>query len=68
MNESAAWVATDSGLLKYDKLRGYWRLFTTEDGLLDNRCHQLLLDGDFIWIVTDKGITEFYWNSPQRSD
>ncbi|RMH79014.1 MAG: hypothetical protein D6681_19585 [Calditrichaeota bacterium] len=67
-DEEAVWVATRHGLLKYDRVRGYWRLYTTEDGLLHNNCHQLLLDGDYIWIANDAGITQFYWNNPNRSD
>jgi hypothetical protein len=46
----------------------YWKLFTTEDGLLDNFCYRLLLDGDYIWIATASGITRFYWNNPDRID
>ena len=68
VNDAAVWVATQEGLLKYDRRLGFWRLFTTQDGLLDNRCYALMLDGDYIWIVTGKGITQFYWNNPQRSD
>lgn len=68
VNKKAVFVATQDGLLKFDKERRYWILFTTEDGLLDNYCHQLLLDGDYIWIVSDSGVTQFYWNSPDRSD
>lgn len=67
-DSAAVWVATDDGLLKFDRRRLFWRLFTTEDGLLDNQCHRLLLDGDYLWIVTATGITQFYWNNPQRSD
>ncbi|MCB0291826.1 MAG: hypothetical protein KDH97_16345, partial [Calditrichaeota bacterium] len=68
VNSAAVWVATPDGLLKFDKERRYWRLFDTSDGLLSNNCRRLLLDGDYIWIVSDAGITQFYWNNPQRSD
>ncbi len=68
VNDETVWVATADGLLKYDKTRLSWRLFTTDDGLLNNSCHQLLLDGDHIWIVNGAGVTQFFWNSPQRSD
>lgn len=68
VNEKSVWVATASGLLKYDKINKFWKLFTVEDGLLDNNCHRLLLDGEYIWITTDKGITNFYWDNPNRID
>ena len=67
-SDQAVWISTKSGLLKYDKERQSWRLFTTEDGLLNNDCYRLMLDGDYIWIANKSGITEFYWNSPHRSD
>lgn len=68
VNDKSVWVATASGLLKYDKVNKFWKLFTVEDGLLDNNCHRLLLDGKYIWITTDKGITNFYWDNPERID
>lgn len=64
----AVWVATPEGLLKYNRELKYWKLFTTQDGLLNDHCRRLLLDGDYIWIVTDGGVTEFFWNNPNRSD
>ncbi len=68
VNDKSVWVATPNGLLKYDKIRQDWRLFTRQDGLLSNICYQLLLDGDYIWIANELGYTQFYWNSPRRSD
>jgi len=68
VNRKSVWVSTTEGLLKYDRERKYWLLFTTEDGLLDNQCRRLLLDGDYIWIATRSGITQFYWNNPNRID
>lgn len=68
VNEKSVWVATPSGLLKYDKIDKFWKLFTVEDGLLDNNCHRILLDGDHLWVTTDLGITRFYWDNPNRID
>ncbi len=68
VNQISVWVSTPEGLLKYDRQRNYWKLFTTEDGLLDNECHRLLLDGDYLWVTNRLGITQFYWNSPSRID
>jgi hypothetical protein len=68
VNDAAVWVATPEGLLKYNRELKYWRLFTTQDGLLDDRCHWLMLDGDYIWIVTETGVSEFHWNNPDRID
>ncbi len=68
VNSNSVWVSTPDGLLKYDRERNYWILFTVEDGLLANECHRLLLDGDYIWIANRLGITQFYWNNPNRID
>ncbi|MFZ0389728.1 MAG: hypothetical protein WAN36_04645 [Calditrichia bacterium] len=68
VNEISVWVSTSGGLLKFDRQRNYWIRFTEEDGLLDNQCYRLLLDGEFIWIACETGITQFYWNNPDRID
>lgn len=68
VNDSSVWIATDEGVLKFDRLRGTWRRFTTDDGLLDNTVQTILLDGDYVWFGTPKGATRFYWNDPFRID
>jgi ligand-binding sensor domain-containing protein len=68
VNEKNVWISSAEGLLKYDRKRLYWLMFTSEDGLLDNNCYQLLIDGDYLWIATASGISQFYWNSSDRID
>ncbi len=68
VNDLSVWVSTPEGLLKYNKKMHYWKLFTLEDGLLNDMCYRLLLDGDFIWVANEDGITQFYWNNPARID
>ncbi len=68
VNDKSVWVSTPEGLLKYDKGMNFWKIFTTKDGLLNNDCRRLLLDRDYIWIANRLGITQFYWNSPNRID
>ena len=43
-------------------------LFTTQDGLPSNEIYELLLDGDYLWIGSDRGLTRFLWNDPDRID
>jgi len=64
----ATWVATNDGVLKYDKEMQRWRRFTVQDGLSDNRVYSLQLEGDYIFFGTPRGLTKFYWNSPFRND
>ena len=68
INEQSAWIATDEGVLKFDRRRNTWRRFTTEDGLLHNTVQTILLDGDYVWFGTPQGATRFYWNDPFRID
>ena len=68
VDDSAAWAATDHGVLKYDKSRNLWRQFTVEDGLPSDFVNWILLDGDYIWLGTHEGLTRFYWNTPYRID
>ncbi len=46
----------------------FWKIFTPMDGLLSVPCYRLLLDGNYLWIANQFGITQFYWNNPQRMD
>ena len=66
--DSLLWLGTDRGVYRCDRRRGYWRVFTTEDGLIDNRVFDIELDGDYLWFTTPRGVTRFYWNNPYRLD
>ena len=68
VDEYSAWVATDNGVLKYDKGRDRWVEFTVVDGLMSNIVNCIMLDGDYIWFGTPEGLTKFYWNAPYRID
>lgn len=59
--ENNVWFASGQGLLKYDIDRDYWYLYTTEDGLADNRVYHIDVDGDDLWLSTQKGVTLFRW-------
>lgn len=67
-NEMVVFVATDEGVLKYDRTRDYWKQFTMEDGLIANRVTAIQLEGDYVWFGTENGICRFFWNNPMRID
>ncbi|MBN1350677.1 hypothetical protein JXJ21_14765 [candidate division KSB1 bacterium] len=67
-NAQVAWVGTSEGAWKYDRDRTTWRLFTTNDGLIDNNVQTIWIDGDYVWFGTPQGLTKFYWNSSFRID
>ena len=68
VSDSIAWIATDEGVLKFDRGRDRWRRFTVEDGLMHNLVQTILPDGNHVWFGTPEGATRFYWNDPYRID
>jgi hypothetical protein len=57
--ENGVFIGTDNGLLRYDKKNNKWQLYTTRDGLLDNRVFQLYTENGDLWLVTAVGICQF---------
>ena len=70
VNDGIAAIATDFGLtiIFHDKDPVYERTFSIDDGLPSNTIYDLELDGDFLWIGSDHGLTRFWWNNPNRID
>ncbi|MCP4706972.1 MAG: hypothetical protein GY865_20420 [candidate division Zixibacteria bacterium] len=58
-------VATYYGLLLiFDGENDSHFIFTTSDGLLSNDIRDLVFDGEYIWLGTDKGLTRFWYKHP----
>jgi ligand-binding sensor domain-containing protein len=70
VNDTIVAVASNKGMffIYYKNRSQFAREFTTEDGLASNDINSLLMDGDYIWVGTDKGLTRFWWNNPDRVD
>ena len=70
VNDRIAAISTDRGMRIYflDEDNPHDREFTVEDGLASDRVLSLSMDGDFIWVGTDRGLTRFLWNNPDRVD
>ncbi|MDK1032621.1 MAG: hypothetical protein QGD94_11480, partial [Planctomycetia bacterium] len=51
------WIATENGLNVLDKKTGRVKVYTKNDGLLDDRVFGVYLDGRSIWATTKGGIT-----------
>ncbi|MDZ4723551.1 MAG: hypothetical protein SGI97_06575 [candidate division Zixibacteria bacterium] len=67
VNDKIAAVASDRGLTVFvleGKNPRTWE-FTTDDGLASNYVFDLYIDGDYIWVATDQGVTRFHWNDPK---
>jgi len=70
VNESIIATASNRGLtiIFFDRRKPHSRDFDTNDGLASNEVYSLLLDGDYLWVGTDEGVTRFWWNNPNRVD
>ena len=70
VNDNIAAIATEKGLALFfhaDK-KPFTREFTVDDGLPSNYTYSIMLDGDYLWLGTELGLTHFYWNNPDRVD
>ena len=70
VNDYVAALASDRGMtiLFLDRKKRLSRDFTVDDGLASNYVYALELDGDYVWVGTDEGLTRFLWNNPERVD
>ncbi|GEM_PF-2129076 len=55
VDNTYVWCGTPSGLVRVDKKTGEALNFTTAEGLSGNEINDLLMDGEFLWIATEKG-------------
>ncbi len=51
------WVATQNGLVRYDRKKESWRTYDQTSHLVDNRLEDLLFDGQTLWIATRGGLS-----------
>ncbi len=58
---SRVWVATDQGAFRLDIARKLWKDYTRFSGLIHDRVHAILLDGDYVWFGTQEGASRFHW-------
>jgi ligand-binding sensor domain-containing protein len=70
VSDRIAATSSDNGLTLFffDEGKPLSREFTTDDGFPSGNVNCLLMDGDYIWVGTDRGLSHFYWNNPDRID
>ncbi len=44
------------------------RTYNAADGMPSNRVTDLEIQGEYLWIATDRGVSRFWWNDPSRID
>ncbi len=60
--ERYVWLATPSGVSRYDRIDGRWKIFDEgNSGLIDNRVWDIYVDNvrNQVWFVTEKGISRY---------
>jgi len=69
-NDRIVAYASDRGMTVQflDRNKPFSREFTTDDGLASDNIFALLMDGPYIWVGTDRGLTRFLWDNPARVD
>ncbi|HOT95838.1 MAG TPA: hypothetical protein PLG50_01785 [bacterium] len=65
---ASVWVASDQGVRRYERRGRRWIRYAMTDGLPTLEVLTLMLNGDYIWFGTPRGLTLFYWNAPYRID
>ncbi len=70
VNDRMVALAADIGLtiVFFHGDKSYRRRFTAADGLASDYVLSLALDGDYLWVGTDRGLTRFLWNNPNWVD
>lgn len=66
--DSIVWAATRSGLVRYVPATKESRVFTTDDGLLSQLVQTIEVEGDYLWLGTERGANRFRWKNPYRID
>ena len=70
VNDRIAAISSDNGMtfIFHDLDKPYQKEFTRFDGLPSPYVYSLRMDGDYLWVGTDEGLTRFLWNNPDRVD
>ena len=54
-DEREVWFATDGGVLRYDKIKDTWRLYTVRDGLAGNMVDRVVISKRSVWVTFTDG-------------
>lgn len=70
VNDAIVATASTNGVLIYFRGDKNYRSreFGVRDGLASDYVYELVIDGDYLWVGTDRGLTRFLWNNPDRVD
>lgn len=61
-------AAIENALLLINRETGRQRRFTESDGLLSPNINAIVVEGDYLWLGSEEGLTRFKWVNPDRVD
>jgi ligand-binding sensor domain-containing protein len=64
--DSNLFISTTKGLMIYFAKERQWVWLTKREGLPSNAVKDVIVDGDYLYIATNNGVTRFFWNDISR--
>ncbi|MCP4566235.1 MAG: hypothetical protein GY841_01505 [FCB group bacterium] len=61
-------AAVEDGLVLIERKSGRVRKFSEDDGLLSIKINAIIVEGDYLWLGSEEGLTRFMWVNPERVD
>ena len=59
-DEKYMWFGTfDAGIMRFDKKSKTWASFSIKDGLAHNSVFSVTVDGDCLWVGTERGLSRY---------
>ena len=68
MTDRHLWVATDNGLYLYHRLKKTSQKMGEKYRIPEIQIKKIYLDGDYLWLLTERGVYRFFWNEPHRPE
>ena len=58
-DDATVWIATDSGVTMFNRIKDSWKYYTKEDGLGSDNINTVAVDGNWVWFGTDDGVSRY---------
>ena len=55
-------AGTDLGAFHFNVSTRLWTRYTRTNGLIDDRTQAVLLQDDYVWFGTEKGVSRYNWS------
>lgn len=58
-DDNNVWIATDTGVSRFERATNSWRHYTKDDGLNSDNVNAVASDGKWVWFGTDDGANRY---------